>query len=182
MYEGDVSYYNRLRYYPEEGYFNAGVLLINVDFWRDNMMEKVFLEYAADNSDRIFHHDQDILNFTLKDVKGRLPLKYNVQDGFLYTERHFLEWPCEEELKEAQTHPALVHFTGRFKPWSDMCNHPWKADYLAAARSFGISQREFPEIKADRMSPYQKMRSMLVRLGIIAPTLIFDSTIKPLQV
>lgn len=180
MYEGDISFYNRLQYYPSEGYFNAGVLLINLNYWREYNCEKVFLEFMAEHYDRIFHHDQDVLNYTLRGAKGMLPFKYNVQDGYLYPEYHFLKWPFEDEFREAISDPVLIHYTGRFKPWCDECNHPWKSEYMAVAESIGLKQSDFPEIKPERMTLYQRIRSLLVKAHIIPQTLAFREDIPAL--
>lgn len=180
MYEGDVSFYNRLQYYPQEGYFNGGVELINLKYWRDNSVEETFVDYAVSHADAIFHHDQDIMNYTLKEVKGSLPLRYNVQDGFLYCDIHLLSWYRQGELDEARTSPAIIHYTGRFKPWCEECNHPWKDVYMKIAADLGFSEKQFPVIK-DTYNLYKSIRSLCVRLHIIPPTLLFDPEVQPLS-
>lgn len=180
MYEGDVSFYNRLQYFPQEGYFNGGVELINLKYWRDNHIEQVFVNYAVSHADAIFHHDQDIMNYTLKDLKGSLPLKCNVQDGFLYNELHFLAWNRMCEVNEARTNPTIVHYTGRFKPWCKECNHPWKDTYMKLAATLGLRVEEFPVIK-EGTGLYKTIRSLLVRCHVIPSTVMFDPSISPLN-
>ena len=40
-------------------YFNAGLMLINLDFWRKNNIENLLFDYALNNKDKILWQDQD---------------------------------------------------------------------------------------------------------------------------
>ena len=175
----DADKYNTLKYYPAEGYFNAGMLLINLKYWRDNNLESEFLEFARMYPERIVFHDQDILNFVLRDRKLRLPFTYNVQDGFLYDTIHFLMWPYEEEYQEAITDPCIVHYSIRFKPWHKDCMHPWKDEYLKYLKLAGLNVDSFPQRK-ENLNLYQRLRPLLVKCGFLSPLLSFSSKIKPL--
>ena len=58
----NIQEYNRLRYEPKFGYFNAGVLLINLDYWRKNDCYKTFTSFISSYPERLKKHDQDVLN------------------------------------------------------------------------------------------------------------------------
>ena len=58
----DIRSYNRLDYEMELGYFNSGVLLINLDYWRKNSLSTIILEYINENVEKLKFHDQDALN------------------------------------------------------------------------------------------------------------------------
>ena len=55
-------------------YFNAGVMLINLDLWRKDNLEKKLFDYTIKNAKKIFWQDQDVINIVnslyLKDGKS----------------------------------------------------------------------------------------------------------------
>ena len=177
MYDMDAAKYNTLHYYPSEGYFNAGFLLVNLKYWRENDAERMFLDYAQKHPERIIFHDQDVLNVVLKDSKYRLPFKYNVQDGYLYDTIHFLKWPYEGEYEEAIRNPHVIHYSIRFKPWHKDSNHPWRKEYLKYVALAGLDIKDFPA-RAERLSLYQRLRAVLVKLGFFSPLLQFRTGIE----
>ena len=119
--------YNRLGYNRDKGYFNAGVLLINLDYWREHDLKSKFMDLIIQHPEKIKLHDQDVLNISLLDEKLNLPMKYNVQNGFLWHKKYnqfgsrYEEY--EEDLLKAIANPVLIHFTDNKKPWHiEDCN------------------------------------------------------------
>ena len=131
MNEGSIQIFNQLRYEESLGYFNAGVLLINVKYWREYNLLQKFVDFAIKYPERIKFHDQDILNYVLRHNKKALPLKYNVQDGFFKPIVN-ISWKYEEELHEAIHNPIVVHFTcgGLNKPWYKGCIVPFTEEFI----------------------------------------------------
>ena len=128
MYDGDIEFYNRLRYAPEKGYFNAGVLLINLDYWRRHDVINDFIDYLNTYPERIMLEDQDVLNVVFQDKKLAIPIKYNFQMNFLNKIPKWYYWKYEEELTKAQKDPVIVHFAGFYKPWDKRIRHPHPFD------------------------------------------------------
>lgn len=129
-YNNDITHYNRLRYPQNQGYFNAGVLIINLKYWREHNVESTFLEYVAHNPERLVCHDQDVLNIIFKDVKLVLPLKYNMLNEYWFDVRYSLiSWEYEQQMLEGQKNPVIVHFTCIPKPWYKNCKHPYKKTF-----------------------------------------------------
>ncbi len=87
-------------------YFNAGVMLLNLDFWRENNLELRLLDYAKNNKHKILWQDQDIVNSVLFEKIKELPNVWNYQ---------YLQYERVESDKLAKT--IIFHFAGRFKPW-----------------------------------------------------------------
>ena len=81
---------DRLGYPSELNYFNAGVLLINLDYWRDNDVLSEFLAYITKQGSNLYHHDQDVLNYVFREKKVLLPIKFNFISSFLFTHRQAL--------------------------------------------------------------------------------------------
>lgn len=115
----------RLPYPMESGYFNAGVLLINLDYWRKHNVTRRLMDFIVSNSDVIRHHDQDVLNATLFNEKIWLPVTYNFQNGFLYDIPEMIQYSdfLLPEILKVQKDPAILHFTIQ-KPWEFNCVHP----------------------------------------------------------
>ena len=127
MDEGDEKRYQWLGYPQSIGYFNAGVLLINLQLWRETNMMEVFVDFMKNHADQIRLHDQDVLNVLFRDSKLTLPLKYNAQNAFFY-KQELIQIDLKkygEQLKEAVKHPVIVHFTLPQKPWIIGCQHPY---------------------------------------------------------
>lgn len=115
-------FYDRLRYPSQLGYFNAGVLLINLKYWREHAIMKDFLNYMQEHPEDIIMHDQDVLNVVLKDRKILLPIKYNLNCGYIWKDPLYDVQKYEKEVLEACQDPVIVHFTSG-KPWESYKSH-----------------------------------------------------------
>ena len=114
--EANVEFYNRLRFSPCLGYFNAGVMLVNLAYWRIHQVLNDFMNFLTEREEDIKWNDQDVLNVVFQDKKRMIPLKYNLQSGFILCKKDFYYLKYEDELKEAYGNPVIVHYTGP-KPW-----------------------------------------------------------------
>lgn len=126
MDENESAIIKRMGYGKDKGYFNAGVLLVNLDYWRKNNIVTVFSRIIKEKNTILTSHDQDVLNLAFYDNKLKLPLKYNVQSGFLL-KREFINIDLdkyETELEEAIQHPVIIHFSCKQKPWIIGCQIP----------------------------------------------------------
>lgn len=106
--------YSRLQYSSDLGYFNAGVLLINLRYWREHDVTPAFVEYIQGHSDILLFQDQDVLNYIFRDKKLLLPLKYNFQQALL--QRDIFQ-RYENEILAAIKDPVIIHYSGVVKPW-----------------------------------------------------------------
>lgn len=106
---------DRLGYAPSYRYINAGVLLINLDYWRKYNIEEKCRQYYAKNIDRMLYNDQDLLNALLYDKKAVIPTRYNVQDAFYrkFNKGNSLPPEYKSTYQDALLHPAILHYTNR---------------------------------------------------------------------
>ena len=127
---GEIEFFNRLRIPYEKGYFNAGVLLVNLDYWRRHAVINEFHDFIKNRAEDILFHDQDVLNYVFQDRKTAIPIKYNLTNAFLYKTPRFDYWKNEKELSEALKDPVVVHFAGE-KPWSvyQRAQHPFSSTW-----------------------------------------------------
>ena len=125
--------YSRLGYSKDFLYFNAGVLLVNLDFWRQNHLEAEFVSYVKHNSEKLLFNDQDVLNGVLHDKKLFISFTWNMQDGF-FRRRRRIRKETWDELDKELSNPAILHFTGSKKPWHYKCMHPYKSEFYVYQR------------------------------------------------
>lgn len=123
--------------WPEHGlglrapYFNAGVLLMDLERMRADDVAAKILKHAAANEGRMPFGDQDPLNAVLAESRKALHPRWNVQNSVV----HF-DWAADvfdaDELAEARRDPAIRHFEGPAsnKPWHYLCERDGRAEYF----------------------------------------------------
>jgi len=116
---------------PGAPYFNAGVLVINLDYWRQNRVGEAISDYLNQYGKTTIHCDQDVLNAVTVNHWGALDIRWNVPVLFL---RH-TELICASIRTEIEPDVAafrrlayIAHFVSSQKPWNDLVREPlaWK--------------------------------------------------------
>lgn len=143
------KYVNTILNLPRDGeHYNAGLLLINLKKWREDNLEKQFLDFIIENDGEVFHNDQGILNVICKDNILKLPPKFNILSPFFEVGyEKVLKWYnmddyyTKELVNEALENPVFIHLTTfvNGRPWfSNAKNHPLrdKFDYYAKKTPF----------------------------------------------
>lgn len=128
-----LAYYAYLQeslgYSPMDSYFNAGVLLLNLDYLRENNFTPKALAFLKDNHDKVLYHDQDILNALFHDKWIHLHYKWNYQD--FYATSYGRELFFLKDLKcETQNFPIIIHYSSSEKPWNTICNNPYRQEWF----------------------------------------------------
>ena len=120
----------RLGLHPDAPYFNSGVLLVDLDRWRETRVGLDAFNFARCHADRMTFTEQCALNWVLRDRWTPLPERWNLQTHMIVTFRWgFMDY--SSDAKEQAQAATIVHFTGDSKPWHYMNNHPLKREYLA---------------------------------------------------
>lgn len=109
-------------------YFNAGVLLMNLDAMRKDDAATKLRRYAFDHP-RNQYPDQDALNAVYHDSVLHLHPRWNAQTTIFDVDAEDLPFPRAEAL-EAREDPAIVHYIGPYKPWHTLCTHPYRDAYF----------------------------------------------------
>lgn len=126
-----ISYFNRLDYASSYGYFNAGVMYINLDYWRKEKLSERLFSFVIENPDKCICHDQDAINALLHEKIKVLPIEYNFQHTFfnIYGWLNFQKYgkkflntdtieKCKwNEILEASKAPVFIHYSAPSKPW-----------------------------------------------------------------
>lgn len=139
-----LNYYGRfgLGFREDEPYYNAGVILFNLEYWRRHSTLKYMMDHLQKHIKNYKLNDQDLLNDFFRGNIWRLPLKYNVQ-GFTLAysvSDYFRVYPWKEsayyspeQVRYALDSPYIVHFF-RFLgdyPWQQGKNfHPCRKLYV----------------------------------------------------
>ena len=117
---------------PQESkYFNAGILLMNLDYWRKNGVKERLLDFLHNFSLPHPNNDQDALNSVLWNETLFIDPKWNVHKEALH--HYYLpdrEKRLTKEFINAVRHPSIVHFTGAVKPWHYACGIPYAEQYF----------------------------------------------------
>lgn len=106
-------------------YFNAGVLLYNVDYWRKNRIGEKCINYITES--KCPWMDQDAINHVIGSKIKYIHPKYNLQMAFVRSKEN--EWCVEKakffnEIREAIANPVIYHYSEESKPWHAEYTHP----------------------------------------------------------
>lgn len=113
-----------------DSYFNNGVLLINLDRWREIDVYQQSMHIIQQRHDVLQFHDQDIFNILFHAERLHLPVRFNMQDAFYRQRRQWIQPELLPEIDQWLANPVVVHFTGSHKPWEYKCYHPFRREYL----------------------------------------------------
>lgn len=113
-------------------YFQAGVLLFNLDAFRKAFTTKEILKFAAKEKWQLL--DQDVLNKLCEGRVKYIDMAWNVMVDFGYVRINQIirlapQW-LNKMYMEARKDPKVIHYAGPEKPWlfpeMDMGNEFWK--------------------------------------------------------
>ncbi|GIU91941.1 MAG: glycosyl transferase family 8 [Acidimicrobiia bacterium] len=117
---------------PTTPYFNSGVMLIDVEVWREMGISERAASFAKEHGDVMRFSDQDALNAVVAGRWVRLDDRWNVQVGNV--SRAVSHDP---EAAFLLSNPGIVHYSGPAKPWTARYWGPWRSPYLEALRRSG---------------------------------------------
>lgn len=142
----DPDSFARCKFPKHKKYVCAGVMLMNLDYWRRYSLAERIVEYGYSHDSEIRFPDQDTINALCADSKVVLPMRYGIQESFFRDERfHTIEY--RRQLIECVECPAIVHFAG-CAPW---------------IREFDWSVMHHRWIKYSRMLPWRVNAHYLTR-------------------
>jgi lipopolysaccharide biosynthesis glycosyltransferase len=114
-----VARYRELGLRADAKYFNCGVLLMNVQRWRQLNVRDRALEYVKTYARDVVFWEQEGINAVLSDQWGSLDRGWNwsVSVGAAFRQRSI--------------HPdvKIAHFSGNLKPWKHDGDNPYYARY-----------------------------------------------------
>ena len=117
---------DRLMMSEELGYFNAGVLLINLKYWRENDVTKRLLNFIKCHFTLIKQHDQDTLNSVLQTETQSISYRWNFLPLFYSVKNPVFP---SHVVYEKDVEPSVIHYVCAPKPWDYGCNNPYRCEY-----------------------------------------------------
>ena len=115
-------------------YFQAGVLILDLDGLRKTASSQKMIKLALSQSFRC--HDQDVLNIICRNKVTYIPQQWNTLMDWQEPGRSRMQIlkmaprKLFEEYSAARKHPYLIHYAGYQKPWDvvdcDFAEYFWK--------------------------------------------------------
>ena len=162
--------FTRCGYESSKGYICTGVLLMNLDYWREYNLTDEIIYWAQQNSQNIIFPDQDTINYLCRDSKIILPLQYGIIGSFFQKSQYY-QLPFIEELRNAIKSPKIIHYAGQ-APWKiELSTHLMQKEWEKynkmlkhPARRFYITKGlNFVKMKVWKMlHPFQKSTHMTI--------------------
>lgn len=120
--------------------FNSGVMLIDLQKWREQKIEEELLKFIIFKHGKIQQGDQGVLNAVLShNVYCFEPKMNSVTIFYDFTYKEILiyrrppQFYAEEQISEAVKNPLIIHFTTSFlskRPWVKGCKHKCVEQWL----------------------------------------------------
>ncbi len=157
------KYAKRQNFNKNDKYFNAGVMLINCKKWRENSIPEKSIKIAIDNIGKPLCCDQTILNILFEGKVKFVDLKWNLQ----YSPINI--WATYEDkiqYKQAIENPAIIHFTGDFKPWKIGygCFNPYREKYFEYHKKTAFALSSYKDLDAlDKSQWYRGLFAFIKR-------------------
>ncbi len=92
----------------EKPYFNAGVMLLNLEYLRNKTTMTYILDFCRKNASRLRFEDQDVLNLIYHD------------SALVLNDQHYncmVNAPHDFSSTMIAKEAAIIHYAGRQKPW-----------------------------------------------------------------
>lgn len=111
----DDGTFERCRYDKSKKYVCAGVLLMNLEYWREKGLADKLIDWATRHRERIAFPDQDAINYVCRDSKIVLPLRFGILNVFFQNDLFYRD-EYAEQLRDCIERPAIIHYAGCY-PW-----------------------------------------------------------------
>ena len=163
----DDEIYRRLAFDKKNGYFNAGVELINLRYWREHNISNQAIAYIESHQDSLPFMDQDVINTILADKKAFIPIRYNYQT--MYLTKFFSKAFTPEFMNDVllnKEHPVIIHYNGGVKPWS------WRYYALPYRKEWLRAYWKSPWFFAYKITPIGKYIKQLIKRVVRRKSLI----------
>lgn len=125
---------------PQDIMFNSGVMLVDLERWKKNKIERKLLYFISEKNGKIQQGDQGALNSILSHETYCFEPCFNsvtIFYDFTYEEMLVYRKPenfyTKEQVKEAVEEPRIIHFTTSFlsqRPWVEGCKHMYCDEWM----------------------------------------------------
>ncbi len=172
------KYYEIFNLQNDSYYCNSGMLLINLQKWRQDKLEDKIIKYIRDNEGYTFFYEQTVLNVVCANKILLLPQEYNVQTNVLvlsYKNNIRLRWPynwySEKNIDYAKNNIVIAHLTTFFlcnRPHEKASTHPLKKVFLKYKMLTPWKDEEEQDVKIG------VLKKIVRRCAVICPILMMN--------
>lgn len=162
---GAVDRYPELGLNPRAPYFNSGLIMVDLQRWRDEEIGLRALSYLASPLANGQLADQEALNVVLAEKWGELHPRWNLQSPFYEHNRGVHLLYSDEIIEQARANPAVIHFLNRPKPWQTNCVHPEREAWLTMAGQTAFAPIELvrPTLRSNLTWRAKRAASALIK-------------------
>ena len=137
---------------PSAPYFNSGVLVMDLQEWRNRQCSERIFDYMKNVRHDFMFGDQDYFALVLADDATILPPQYNFLTHFqMFKTRNDVlratgipasAWYTEEQYAAARKNPVIHHFLGHTlgRPWYKESLNPLRSLYHKIATEAGLPE------------------------------------------
>ncbi len=172
--------------------FNSGVMLIDLERWKNQKIESRLLRFIIFKNGKIQQGDQGALNAVLSHDVYCFEPKYNsvtIFYDFTYDEMLSYRKPPdfypEIQVREAVENPVLIHFTTSFlskRPWIKGCQHKYVNEWIKYKKKSPWKEEDFFEDKTSILEKtYIKILDIVPRKLVLWAAGILQAYIRPIK-
>lgn len=97
--------------------FCAGMMMINLKYWRENNSQQKLLEYATHQWEKVYMQDQDALNYVFRNHWLQLSYKWGKTPLSIVPIDYSQKW---YDIYDYVVNPCIFHYAAHTKPWLDV--------------------------------------------------------------
>ena len=120
-----------------EYYYNAGVLLIDLERWSKRDTGKRIMNFFEEHNGHLFANDQDAINGCLKNEIIPVSIEYNYCNTYNFYPYRAVrkmvghkDFYDKEEYAKIISNPIIVHYLGEERPWRYGNRHRFGKDFF----------------------------------------------------
>lgn len=142
-----IRRYRELNIPETNKYFNAGVVVLNLEKWRKDGVTDAIIRYLRYYKKYVVWADQDGMNAVLYDQWQELDPRWNVAQ-YIFEYTSWKKSPFSPEVfNQLTASPFIIHFIGFRKPWHSDCTHVKKQIFLNYLKLTVWNDRIAPRIR-----------------------------------
>lgn len=136
---------------------NSGVMVCDLEKWRQMEREEPIMKYASGIIHKIVN-EQDVIACYFRDKIALLPIRWNMTT-FYFNRRPKIFVKYLHELDWAKKFPGIIHFAAPIKPWFKDCQHPYRKLYKQYLKLTPWRDYQFPIY--EQLTPWGRVKKTI---------------------
>lgn len=160
--EPNFDRHEQLEMSKKAKYFNAGMMLINLDKWRSERLTERVIELVKRKPEAMVFSDQCGINSIVNGRWKEVDPKFNLVHSYAGENiSGYTGMFPEGALEKARERPVIIHFSGGSKPWHFRRKHPYRHLYWKYRRKTPFKRYFSEDLTVPRITKW-----CLARLGM----------------